>query len=88
VASGLRRQQLLFTLKIRQSKIILVTGNIMSICCSRMLFVAVCCPNGTYGMDCQECTGGRAQPCNGNGQCVVSTSRLFSGFTNDHFLSL
>jgi len=57
----------------------------------KMPFVAVCCPNGTYGMDCAECAGGRAQPCNGNGQCVVSISRSLTYnvvFTGDHFLGL
>jgi len=42
-----------------------------------MLFVTVCCPNGTYGMDCKECAGGRAHPCNGNGQCMVSMSSSY-----------
>ena len=37
-----------------------------------VLLLTVCCPNGTYGLDCEECAGGRAQPCNGNGHCVVS----------------
>jgi len=43
-----------------------------------MLYIAVCCPNGTYGMNCRECAGGRVQPCNGNGQCVVSMCISFT----------
>ena len=34
-------------------------------------FFKVCCPSGTYGMNCRECAGGRARPCKGNGRCVV-----------------
>ncbi|NXU82025.1 CREL1 protein, partial [Oreotrochilus melanogaster] len=31
--------------------------------------LALCCPPGTYGSDCQPCAGGPRQPCSGNGRC-------------------
>ena len=33
----------------------------------------VCCPNGTYGENCDTCKGGATRPCSGNGKCDVST---------------
>jgi hypothetical protein len=46
------------------------------LCVSRM---KVCCPNGTFGMDCRDCDGGRAKPCKGNGQCVGDGTRSGTG---------
>ena len=40
------------------------------LCC----LISVCCPNGTYGPDCDECTGGKERPCKGNGKCRVRTN--------------
>ncbi|XP_042561693.1 cysteine-rich with EGF-like domain protein 2 isoform X2 [Clupea harengus] len=31
--------------------------------------IKVCCPNGTFGPDCNDCVGGSERPCHGNGVC-------------------
>lgn len=39
----------------------------------------VCCPNGTYGSDCKECSGGKDTPCNGHGKCEGDGTREGTG---------
>ncbi|XP_073229092.1 cysteine-rich with EGF-like domain protein 2 isoform X1 [Porites lutea] len=39
----------------------------------------VCCPEGTYGPDCRECSGGKDSPCNGHGKCEGDGTREGSG---------
>ncbi|KAJ7379377.1 Cysteine-rich with EGF-like domain protein 2 [Desmophyllum pertusum] len=39
----------------------------------------VCCPDGTYGKDCTECSGGKENPCNGHGECKGDGTREGTG---------
>lgn len=39
----------------------------------------VCCPAGTYGPECKDCTGGKDGPCNGHGKCEGDGTREGSG---------
>ncbi|XP_069721843.1 protein disulfide isomerase CRELD1 isoform X2 [Phaenicophaeus curvirostris] len=41
--------------------------------------LALCCPPGTYGPDCQPCAGGPQQPCSGNGRCDGDGTRRGTG---------
>ncbi|CAD5122192.1 DgyrCDS10638 [Dimorphilus gyrociliatus] len=41
--------------------------------------IKVCCPNGTFGENCQPCVGGSEKPCNGNGKCEGDGTRGGSG---------
>jgi hypothetical protein len=33
----------------------------------------VCCPPNMFGPKCEECPGGKDNPCNGRGECLVSS---------------
>ncbi|XP_068689852.1 cysteine-rich with EGF-like domain protein 2 [Montipora foliosa] len=39
----------------------------------------VCCPVGTFGPDCKDCSGGKDSPCNGHGKCEGDGTREGSG---------
>ncbi|KAK2157627.1 hypothetical protein LSH36_188g10000 [Paralvinella palmiformis] len=39
----------------------------------------VCCPTGTYGPNCEECLGGKDNPCQGNGKCRGNGTRSGKG---------
>lgn len=39
----------------------------------------VCCPVGTFGPDCKDCSGGKDSPCNGHGKCEGDGIREGSG---------
>jgi len=39
----------------------------------------VCCPDGTFGPDCKECSGGKESPCNGRGKCEGDGTREGTG---------
>ncbi|XP_076448576.1 uncharacterized protein LOC143285214 [Babylonia areolata] len=41
--------------------------------------VKACCPKGTFGQNCEDCTGGRNRPCRGNGRCDGSGMRAGNG---------
>ncbi|XP_068163310.1 cysteine-rich with EGF-like domain protein 2 [Antennarius striatus] len=41
--------------------------------------IKVCCPNGTYGPDCNTCVGGSDRPCHGNGKCDGEGTRGGNG---------
>ncbi|CAL1568643.1 unnamed protein product [Knipowitschia caucasica] len=41
--------------------------------------ISVCCPNGTFGPDCNACVGGSDKPCHGNGQCDGDGTRGGNG---------
>ncbi|ELU11890.1 hypothetical protein CAPTEDRAFT_152135 [Capitella teleta] len=38
-----------------------------------------CCPKGTYGAECKDCTGGKDEPCSGHGSCDGDGTRGGSG---------
>uniref|UniRef100_UPI00358F3C90 protein disulfide isomerase Creld1-like isoform X1 n=1 Tax=Myxine glutinosa TaxID=7769 RepID=UPI00358F3C90 len=38
-----------------------------------------CCPNGTFGPDCDYCLGGSVRPCAGNGRCDGQGTRSGTG---------
>ncbi|XP_064422389.1 protein disulfide isomerase Creld1 isoform X2 [Latimeria chalumnae] len=44
--------------------------------------IKVCCPPGTFGPDCTECTGGSEQPCSGKGTCDGDGTRSGTGLCN------
>ncbi|XP_069013033.1 cysteine-rich with EGF-like domain protein 2 isoform X1 [Embiotoca jacksoni] len=39
----------------------------------------VCCPKGTFGLDCNACAGGSERPCHGNGLCDGDGTRGGTG---------
>ncbi|KAL8593711.1 hypothetical protein ACOMHN_021893 [Nucella lapillus] len=41
--------------------------------------VKSCCPIGTWGRECKDCTGGKERPCRGNGRCDGSGWRVGNG---------
>ncbi|KAL2102265.1 hypothetical protein ACEWY4_001433 [Coilia grayii] len=41
--------------------------------------IKVCCPNGTFGPDCNGCVGGSERPCHGNGLCDGEGTRGGNG---------
>ncbi|XP_038067191.1 protein disulfide isomerase Creld2-like [Patiria miniata] len=41
--------------------------------------LTICCPDNTYGPDCQECPGGIERPCKGNGKCSGGGTRAGTG---------
>ncbi|KPP72722.1 cysteine-rich with EGF-like domain protein 2-like [Scleropages formosus] len=41
--------------------------------------IKVCCPNGTFGPDCNACIGGSERPCHGNGVCNGDGTRTGDG---------
>ncbi|XP_059510606.1 cysteine-rich with EGF-like domain protein 2 isoform X3 [Stegostoma tigrinum] len=41
--------------------------------------IKVCCPAGTFGVDCVECPGGADRPCNGHGSCNGDGTRTGDG---------
>lgn len=41
--------------------------------------IKVCCPKGTFGPDCNDCVGGSARPCHGNGACDGEATRGGNG---------
>ncbi|XP_037554570.1 cysteine-rich with EGF-like domain protein 2 isoform X1 [Dermacentor silvarum] len=43
-----------------------------------------CCPEGHYGPNCDPCTGGAENPCNGHGRCKGSGTRKGNGKCDCH----
>ncbi|XP_036376212.1 cysteine-rich with EGF-like domain protein 2 [Megalops cyprinoides] len=41
--------------------------------------IKACCPNGTFGLDCNACVGGSERPCHGNGACDGDGTRAGHG---------
>ncbi|XP_067861016.1 cysteine-rich with EGF-like domain protein 2 isoform X1 [Heptranchias perlo] len=41
--------------------------------------IKVCCPDGTFGVDCVGCPGGADRPCNGHGSCDGDGTRTGDG---------
>ncbi|KAL4624910.1 cysteine-rich with EGF-like domain protein 2 [Arapaima gigas] len=41
--------------------------------------IKVCCPNGTFGPDCNACVGGSERPCHGSGVCDGDGTRAGDG---------
>ncbi|XP_030633964.1 cysteine-rich with EGF-like domain protein 2 [Chanos chanos] len=41
--------------------------------------IKVCCPKGTFGLDCNACVGGSDRPCHGNGKCDGDGTRAGDG---------